>query len=664
MEKQKTSKREWVKTFAIIFLVILLILTFFSQTIMNRSLPEVAVQSVTSGTINAKIRGTGSVSANETYDVTINQTRKIRSVLVKVGDEVAAGDSLFMLEPTDSDELKQAQETLDQLELSYQKSLIDASNSASTENRDVQKLQEAYNEALATYRLYSTAEPSQLTAALEKAKVTLTDLQRAYEDAQEAYSDASTDREYTEAQQEVTTLTAKVSGLDTEIEGYESQLDELINSGSTSTKEIDRQIEAKKAELTDAKNDEARDQLIYGDTYSSLEKYAKNDPITMAAYAKDTSLLKDAMLRDGVAEADITEDLLKSYTTAYNTLTNDADAIKALEVEYNQLLTDREDLIQASDTTEAQYKLRTKIEEASYERRQAASDLGYAEQTVAAWEKKIANLEDASKSAKRAVDDQQALVDKYNQASTAATTLKAAQEALEDKVFSVNLGDTNSLDLQAAKKAIEDQEALVEELTANSDGQEVTSNVSGVISAIHVTAGNTAGAETALATITIADRGYTVNIAVTNEQAQQVRIGDTASISNYYYGNLTATLENIVNDPQNLGKGRLLVFRLSGDDLEAGANITLSIGQKSASYDTLIPNSALRTDTNGSYVLVVTAKSSPLGNRYIATRADVTVLAADDTSSAVSGLANGDFVITTSTKPIEAGEQVRLVDNG
>ena len=219
------------------------------------------------------------------------------------------------------------------------------------------------------------------------------------------------------------------------------------------------------------------------------------------------------------------------------------------------------------------------------------------------------------------------------------------------------------MDLQAAKKAIEEQEKLVEELTSNADGQEVTANVSGVISAINVTAGNTADAETALATITVADRGYTVNISVTNDQAKQVKIGDAANISNYYYGDLTATLENIINDPQAMGKGKILVFRLSGD-VEAGSNITLSIGQRSANYDAIVPNSALRSDANGDFVLVVTSKSSPLGNRYVATRADVQKLASDDTTTAVSGLAAGDFVITTSTKPIEAGEQVRLVDNG
>ena len=106
------------------------------------------------------------------------------------------------------------------------------------------------------------------------------------------------------------------------------------------------------------------------------------------------------------------------------------------------------------------------------------------------------------------------------------------------------------------------------------------------------------------------------------------------------------------------------MFRLSGEGVEAGSNITLSIGQRSATYDTLVPNSALRNDANGDFVLVVTAKNTPLGNRYTATRVGVTVLAKDDTKSAVTGLSSGDFVITTSTAPIEAGSQVRLVDNG
>ena len=49
MEKE-TNRKHIVKKAAVIFLVAMLILTFFSNTIMNYSLPEVATEPVTTGT--------------------------------------------------------------------------------------------------------------------------------------------------------------------------------------------------------------------------------------------------------------------------------------------------------------------------------------------------------------------------------------------------------------------------------------------------------------------------------------------------------------------------------------------------------------------------------------------------------------------------------------
>ena len=113
--ENSVRKREWVKTAAIIFLAVLLVLTFFSKTIMNASLPEVAAQQAASGAINARIRGSGTVEASEVYNVTIKQTRKVASVLVKTGQEINVGDTMFVLEAEDSDELKQAETDLETL---------------------------------------------------------------------------------------------------------------------------------------------------------------------------------------------------------------------------------------------------------------------------------------------------------------------------------------------------------------------------------------------------------------------------------------------------------------------------------------------------------------------------------------------------------------------
>ena len=629
---QKTKRREWVKTFAIIFLVILLILTFFSNTIMNRSLPEVAAQYVESGTINAKIRGTGTVSADETYDVTINQTRKIRSVMVKVGDTVSAGDTLFVLEAADSEELKTAQQELSDMELAYQKSLIEAGNTTATENRDVQKLRDAYNEALATLRLYSNADPSQITAALEQAKVDLTYLQRAATDAETRLTNFNT--ETTELQNRATEITTEITNLETEADNLTKVYDALDVAQSN----LDR------------------DSLLYQDDYEKLEQMADSEAM-LAALAKDYSYYETICQKN---EQESNEAEWQRMAEAYNVLTEATGEVSKAQSDLYKSFPEWD----GYDVPRQLEKLEREIDSTKRDIDDMKSEQENIEIELSQRNDKAARLQEDVTDAKRSAEDKQAEVDKLTAASTAAETVKTAQTALEDKVFEASLGDSASLDLQNSKKAIEAKKKQVEELTANADGQEVKANVSGKISAINVTAGNNAGADTALATITVADRGYTLRIPVTADQAKQVTVGDVATITNYYSDDITATLESVANDPQNPGQGKMLVFRLTGDGVEAGANLTLSIGQRSANYDCLIPNSALRNDSNGDFVLVVVAKSTPLGNRYVATRASVTVLAKDDTKAAVTGLASGDFVITTSTAPIEAGSQGRLVDNG
>ena len=166
-----------------------------------------------------------------------------------------------------------------------------------------------------------------------------------------------------------------------------------------------------------------------------------------------------------------------------------------------------------------------------------------------------------------------------------------------------------------------------------------------------------------MAVIDVVDQGYIIKVPVTNEQAKQVKVGDSAEVTNYRWGgDIKAVLESIAPDPSSGGQKKLLIFRVSGD-VEAGANISLSIGQRSTVMDTIVPKSAIREDANGKFVLVVTARSTPLGNRYTATRAEVQILGEDDTSAAVSGLAANDYVITTSSKPLDPGSQVRMVEN-
>lgn len=119
--RKKHGKRDWVKNAIIIFLAVLLVLTFFSNTIMNYSLPEVAAQYPQSTTLTTKIRGSGTVESAQSYNVTVQETRTVAAVNVKKGDTIAAGDTLLTLDATESQELQDARANLATVKLDYEK---------------------------------------------------------------------------------------------------------------------------------------------------------------------------------------------------------------------------------------------------------------------------------------------------------------------------------------------------------------------------------------------------------------------------------------------------------------------------------------------------------------------------------------------------------------
>lgn len=658
MEETKVSKREWVKTAAIIFLAILLVLTFFSNTIMNATLPEVAAQQIEGGTINAKIRGSGTVGANETYDVTINQTRKIASVLVKVGQSVNAGDTLFLLESQESDEVKAAQDELDQLELSYEKSLIDAGNNSAKENHEVQKARDAYNEALAIYHQYSTMDATRLASEQAKADAAQKAAQANYDSLQEQYTTASSDKTYTDAQAAVSEQTANVKSLKASIDEYTQKLRELQTGAPTKTEsEVTAEIGQVQTQLETLLSQNATNIALYETSYLRLSELAGGRADVMKAYydMPDEQLLE--ALGKGATQVDV-DNIHKAYENLDNYYTQKAklDA---------QMTTLREELKAAQEytsTAQAIQEYQNKLNTATYDLNTAQNTLNNAQNIVNQYDNNLKALKASVDQAKSTLTAAQEAATKLQNAATAAETVKSTKSALEELLFTQQLGDSSYLDMQAAKENIEKKKEALAKLTANADELEVKAKVGGVVASIEVTAGNSIGPDTPLAKLNVADRGYTIKISVTAEQAKRVKVGDKADVVNYWGGNVEAVLENIARDPNTSGNN-LLVFKLTGD-VDPNTNLTLSIGQKSASYDALVPNSAVRTDNNGTFVLALTSKSTPLSTRYTATRVPVQVLAQDDTMSAISGIGAGEFVITTSTKPIEAGTQVKLADNG
>lgn len=671
--KEKSKKRELIKTIAIIFLAVMLVLTFFSNTIMNRSLPEVATGVVSSGTINAKIRGSGTVSANETYEVILNQTREVRSVCVKVGDTVSQGDLLFVLGDVESQELQEAQEQLQSLNIEYQKQLLTLSKEYATDDLSVQVLQEDLQKAIQQRdaNVVTDAELSYAKGDLAAAKNELTQIGLVVEELNAMLSD---NEEYQEAQEAVTKWTQEVSAAETAVETYEKQLEELQSGGSV---DLDRQIADAKDALTKAETTWKSEWLAYKDLLKALNDAVDHDYEEFVGVDTSSSTPQPISSSDQVYfETYLTRndsENMKDYQTAYETILGAQNEVDKAETTLKRL---QEDLSDATGSASEQRRaIQRKLDEAESELRVAQRELRDAEDALEEADGANSDLKDQVKLYEAAQREQNARIETLNEQITtleakkeaydaAVETIAAKERELEEKLNSKDIDkQLDDLDLQATRLNIQKQQELVDKYKAESIGTEITANVSGVVSAINVSAGKETTAGSPMAVINVVDRGYTIKIPVTNEQAKQVKVGDTAEVSNYYWGNdIQATLESITSNPDKPGQGKLLIFRITGE-IDDGTTISLSIGQRSANYDSIIPKSALREDTNGHFVLVVTAKSSPLGNRYIATRVDVQVLAEDDTNAAVSGLAQGDYVITTSSKPLEAGTQVRLVEN-
>lgn len=569
-ENSGKKRREWVKNAAIIFLSVMLVLTFFSNTFMNYSLPEVAAQYVQSGTITAKIRGTGTVESGDPYNVKISETRTISSVLVKTGDKVEKGDTLFLLEDKESKELTDAQAALDKAMLDFEMALLSGDISNST-------FQNVQNGNVASINTYQ----SRIVAA------------------------------------------------EAEIDRWQKQVDEATNAIN----------QLKTAQVN----------VDAGGTPDTGSEQNKVNAAQAALNSDEVKIAKDKISEWQAAQATCQATIDKYNENIASSVSGNGFVNQVTEDEYQLALKNRE-----------QYQSLINERQAFINNNQ---------DKVKAYDEKVKALADANK----------ALADKQNSKENSTNSLtvqtqnwqteldkrniqlKAAQDTKEQLLKDIS----TELNLDYQLDSLQKQRDDIAKLQENAVGASIEAPISGTITSVTVKAGDEAQPDTALVTMQPEGKGFTMSFSVTNDQAKRLSVGDKADLVNSWrYSDMDITLASIKPDTTDPGQKKLLTFDITGDEVTPGQSLNVSVGQKSANYDLIVPNSAIREDSNGKFILIVESKSSPLGNRYVATRVDVEVLASDDTQSAVSGALYGyEFVITTSTQPVEAGKLVRLANN-
>lgn len=636
LNNERTPRKEIIKNIAIVFLSVLLVLTFFSNTIMNYSLTQVSTVYVNQGTISEQIRGSGTVNAAESYEVKLEQTREIESVAVSVGQTVNAGDVLFYLADEDSTEYIEARNKLESLELEYKKAELSLAAGSGYET-DYLTITRAEEELAKLEAQLDTAEKgddplSAASSEYKEAKSLSDKLTREKEELNAALASVDTEDMLDLTGDYYGRLRAAkdaVKEAEKKAEKAKTDYDELVAEIGDNTDYSDA-ITSKQSEIESARN------LLneYYITYYNLKPDEDSSAIsTQIASQKVTITQLERELSNLMAKA-------SSSSVSKTKLKNSENSMKKAQ---DKLTAAKDKLSEESRAVKLDIKARLdKINE----------------QLFAASERMAAAEEEKTEAEAQGLLSAAQLNAKITEKKNEIEKLKADLEIKQSSSDVEN--ESARLDLEAKAKEIERQKETVEKLKTDSVEGVVKAKMGGVVESISVTSGGKAEAGVTAAVINVSDMGYEVEFAVKTEQAKKVRVGDKAEITSWYWGdNFTAELKEIRPDQSNPQSQKILVFKVSGSDISTGQTITLSMGSKGQQHNAVIPNSAVREDSNGKFVLVMEAKSSPLGNRYKAVRYDIEVVVKDDNNSAVNGLTGSECIITASTKPISAGEQVR-----
>ena len=626
-------RKDKVKNIAIIFLSAMLVLTFFSNSILNHSLPEVATQYVRYDTITEKVRGSGTVTADDPYKVVIKDSRTIESVAVKEGDTVTKDQVLFYLEDSESEELKKKEEEIKAKEDELSKQVLEYMTSILSVDISNEAYQHIQSDNIATVAAYQ----AKIEAARQKVKSaqeTVDSLNRQILVAgMSSEDDVDRNSQITGAKENRKLASERMSEAQkkiTEAEGVISTLDKKAADAGKTLEVIAEEAGAIYTTKKDGYNEKKNALVSTINTHPSNPEYFDSDGIV-----KDLKALTDL------------------YELAESTGGDAPTKFAEMEVAYNELLPAKTAMETANKDVNDYNLAKSALVSAKSALSSATNEYNSYNSIVESLENKISDNTELQNSLKISLSDAEAV-------------LKAAQKEQDQLLKDVS----NELALSSKNDEIADTEKELsklneelEELKEESTGATIDAPVEGTVISISKTAGETTTANEEIALIQVAGKGMSLSFSVTNDQAAKVKVGDPAQLQNsWYYEDVKVTLSKIKPDTEDPGKKKLLEFNVEGS-VQSGETLALSIGERSAEYEHVVPNSAVREDKNGKFILIIEEKTTPFGNRYKAKRVNVEVIASDETKTAIQAELQGyEYVITTSNKPVETGDQVRLAE--
>ncbi len=569
----RRKNRSWVVRAIISFVAILALLTFFSNTIMNATIPKVMAQNATKGNLSFTNSATGVIEADTKTEVKSINGREIDQVMVRNYVSVEEGDVLLTLKPAeDLAELDKARADLADLEAAAQAAALTPTDDDFSLQQDaIQSAQDTLNEANAALNAANSRDSLIATAQgnIDYYNSIIPGLEAT------ADAEAATVADYND----------QITAAETELNNINLQIANLENMGVTLPSETPAPSE----------------------TSESSSESSETTPTTAALTSQQQNLV-DLYARKAELEAQLAD---------LNTMRDAAQG---------------------------------RLDEAS-------ASLGAAQSSLAAAQGDLQAAQ-ALPSVADAQADVTAAQNSLNRANTALSNAQATAAATA--VTTARTNESREEQIAAAEEKIA---KLEESLTCT----EIVAPCSGLVYGLVVSDGNVMTENQVILTIIPDDSTYSVKFNFKTSVAQNLSEGMELTVNDAYIDQCRIT--NIYPDESDPREKRVVKCALSSlEDIFPGTQITVTADRSNANYDHVIPASAVIHDNSGDYVYIIIESSSPLGDKYVVKRIDVTVEETDGALCAISSkdgkddTLNQGMIVTRSEKPLHNGDRVRLED--
>lgn len=585
----------------IAFVAILAILTFFSNTIMNLTIPKVMGTYASRGNLSYSNSARGTIEVDNKTEVKGLDNRTVEEVLVTNYDVVAKGDPILTLKS------------------------IEESSDLEAKRAELLELQRT-----AEYEARTPDNSNDFTTyydSINSAKATLADAQ--------ATLDAVHNRGNVEAENQAIIDEESVK---------EVSLEASVNAAAETVEDIKKQIDEIDAQIAPLQ--------------SQIDVY-----IALGTPTPSPTPIPGTEAPAETEPAPVTEEVPAETSP-------DGTPVETTPVETTPVYVpdlDADGLDKNSPTYEMD-KLLYKIRGLEDEKAVLESQLESAQQRLDEASAELAECKGKIADAQAAIDALASLPSEtsaQNAVTTAQNAVTSAQKALSDAQTNAGItADKNADAIEDRNNKIEKLEKEIAELEAAAKITTITAPADGYVYNIAVSAGDALNAKDVIAYILPeTNRVCSVTFKFTASAAQSIYIGMALEVTSGFIDG--CTVSSMKPDPDDPRGMRIVKCVVDGNDAWPGEEITVNAGKGNDNYKCVVPASAVNQDNSGDFVYVIEGSSTPLGDKYVVRRVDVTIEATDGASTAIKGEGLDKYdvmIVVRAEKPLEDGQRVRLED--